>query len=267
MAKRKQNVDITKAFTPMSDSQARKILRTQQPLTLKNVRTPQGAYPHMNNLEADVYTNEAFKQFQQFKNFRNLGNIVFYKSANGKQLEVCFGAAGEVVWVESAHGGVEPTGEEVPEKTNQDKTFQEELPPEKEPGNPGVPKNWKGKVQPTPTKSEPITPTTKKSAPTKAERLEKTYNNKTTFDKRIDKIKKGWNVKDKTVETFSKIANKSKNIIHPSKLLDKIKDTYTKFKQSRNKFNFFQAYKKQWEKVKRAYNIKTTLEELIEDLI
>lgn len=265
MAKRKQNVDITKAFTPMSDSQARKILRTQQPLTLKNVRMPQGAYPHMNNLEADVYSNEAFKQFQQFKNFRNLGNIVFYKSANGKQLEVCFGAAGEVVWVESAHNGVDVGGEEAPVKTNEDKTFQEEIAPGNNEVKP-VPKREPITTIQSP-KKEPITPVTKKASQTKVQRLEKTYNNESSFKKRVDKIKKGWNVKDKTIETYSKIANKSKNIIHPSKLLDKIKDTYTKFKQSRNKFNFFQAYKKQWEKVKKAYNIKTTLEELIEDLI
>lgn len=263
MSKRKQNVDITKAFTPMSDSQAKKILRTQQPLTLKNVRTPQGAYPHMNNLTADVYTNEAFKQFQQFKNFRNLGNIVFYKSANGKQLEVCFGAVGEVVWVESAHNGVDVGGEEVPAKTNQDKTFEQEIEPGTNEVKPEQKKQWTGHAD----KHEPITPVTKKASQTKAERLKKTYNNESSFKKRVDKIKKGWNIKDKTIETYSKIAKKSKNIIHPSKLLDKIKDTYTKFKQSRNKFNFFQTYKKQWEKVKRAYNIKTTLEELIEDLI
>ena len=260
MAKKKQNVDITKMFTPMSDSQAKRILKTQQPLSLKNVRQPQGAYPPMNNLTADVYTNEAFKQFQQFKNFRNLGNIVFYKSANGKQLEVCFGNMGEVVWVESAHETVTSGGEEVPQNTNQDKNFQEELPPEKEPGNTGLPKNWN---QP----NKPINPETKKAKIMKEQRLEKTYNNKTTFDKRIEKIKKGWDVKDKTIETYTKIAKKSKNIVHPSKLLDKIKDTYSKFKQARNKFNFFQMYKKQWEKVKKAYNIKTTLEELIEDLI
>ena len=265
MSKKKQNVDITKAFTPMSDAQAKKILKTQQPLTLKNVRTPQGAYPHMNNLTADVYTNEAFKQFQQFKNFRNLGNIVFYKSANGKQLEVCFGSAGEVVWVESAHNGVDVGGEEVPAKANEDKTFEQEI----EPGTNEVKPEQKRKPITTiqvPNK-EPITPVTKKASQTKAERLEKTYNNESSFKKRVDKIKKGWNVKDKTIETYSKIAKKSKNIIHPSNLLDKIKDTYTKFKQSRNKFNFFQTYKKKWEKVKRAYNITATLEELIEDLI
>ena len=258
---RKKYKDPDKMFTPMSDEQARKILKTEQPLTLKNLRQPQGAYPPMNNLQADVYTNEAFKHFQQFKNFRNLGNIVFYKSANGRQLEVCFGNMGEVVWVESAHEGVGVTGEEVPDKDNQDKNFQQEIPQEKEPGNPGVPKDWNKKI------NQPINPETKKAKTTKVERLEKTYNNKTTFDKRIEKIKKGWDVKDKTIDTYTKIAKKSKNIVHPSKLLNKIKETYSKFKQARNKFNFFQKYKEQWEKVKKAYNIKTTLEELIEDLI
>ena len=215
----------------------------------------------MNNLQADIYTNEAFKNFQQFKNFRNMGNIVFYKSANGKQLEVCFGNMGEVVWVESAHETVNSDGEDIPQNTNQDKNFQEEIPPDKNDKTPT------SKWEDIPLKKEPITPETKKAKVTKVERLEKTYNNKTTFDKRVSKITKGWDVKDKTINTYTKIAKKSKNIVHPSKLLDKIKETYSKFKQARNKFNFFQKYKEQWEKVKRAYNIKTTLEELIEDLI
>ena len=243
----------------ISDKRAREILKKYKPLTFDNVKTPPGAYPHMNNLASDVYANEAFKQFQQFSNFRNMGNIIFYKSASGKQLEVCFGNAGEIVWVESGHGGVDNTGEEVPQNTNEDKTFQEEI-------QPGNNKEKTSNTIQVP-KKESITPESKKAKITKLERLEKTYSNKSTFDKRVEKITKGWNVKDKTIETYSKIAKKSKNIVHPSKLLDKIKDTYSKFKQARNKFNFFQMYKKQWEKVKKAYNIKTTLEELIEDLI
>ena len=239
MAKKKQNVDITKMFTPISDSKAKKILKTQQPLTLKNLRQPRGAYPPMNNLQADVYTNEAFKNFQQFKNFRNMGNIVFYKSANGKQLEVCFGNMGEVVWVESAHETVNSDGEDIPQNTNQDKNFQEEI---QTPTNEPEKEKWTGHAD----KHEPINPETKKAKVTKLERLQKTYNNKTTFDKRVSKITKGWDVKDKTVDTYTKIAKKSKNIVHPSKLLDKIKETYSKFKQAKNKFNFFQKYKEQW---------------------
>lgn len=260
MARKKQNVDINKMFTEMSDKEAERIIRTQKPLDVRNLRQPRSAYPPMNNLTPDVYTNEAFKQFQQFKNFRNMGNIVFYKSANGKQLEVCFGQIGEVVWVESAHETVNSDGQDIPQQDNQDKNFQEEIQP---PTNEPEKEKWTGHAD----KHEPITPESKKSSVTKAERLEKTYSNKTTFDKRVSKITKGWDVKDKTINTYTKIAKKSKNIIHPSKLLDKIKETYSKFKQARNKFNFFQKYKEQWEKVKRAYNIKTTLEELIEDLI
>lgn len=235
----------------ISDKRAREILKKYKPLSLENVKTPPSAYPHMNNLQADIYTNQAFKSFQQFSNFRNMGNIVFYKSANGKQLEVCFGKAGEVAWVESGHGGVDNTGEEVPGNNKDDKNFKEEIQP------------------PTDSKKErePITPETKTTRATKEERIKKTYENKTTFDKRVEKIKKSFDVKDKAVETYTKIARKTKNLKHPSKLIDTIKNYYTKFKNAKNKFNFFQKYKQEWERVKKAYNVKATLADLLEDLI
>ena len=264
MAKRKYNSDINKMFTNMSDKDAERILRTQKPLTPENAHNPNAIYPHMNNLQADIYTNEAFKNFQQFSNFRNMGNIVFYKSANGKQLEVCFGNMGEVVWVESAHETTEDKHSwEVPEDYHKDKNFKEEIEP---------PTNNQEPTNQTPT-SEPeqeqriITPESKKTHQTKEERIKKTYENKTTFDKRIEKIKKSFDVKDKAVETYTKLARKTKNLKHPSKLIDTIKNYYSKFKNAKNKFNFFQRYKQEWERVKKAYNVKATLADLLEDLI
>ena len=240
----KRKMDVHR-ITKISDKKAREILRKQKPLTMENVALPHGAYPHMNNLEADVYTNEAFKNFQQFANFKDMGNIVFYKSKNGKQLEVCFGKAGEVVWVESGHGGVDDSGQEV-------------QPENKNPG---------GDFQPGDDNKKPITPESKKTRQTKEERIKKTYENKTMFDKRIEKIKKSFDVKDKAVDTYTKLARKTKNLKHPSQLIDTIKNYYSKFKNAKNKFNFFQKYKEQWEKVKKAYNVKATLAELLEDLI
>lgn len=244
MAKRKYNGDINKMFTNMSDKDAERILRTQKPLTPSNAHNPNQIYPHMNNLQADIYTNEAFKNFQQFANFKDMGNIVFYKSKNGKQLEVCFGKAGEVVWVESGHGGVDDVGQEVE--------------PEKKGG---------GDFEPGDDNKKPITPESKKTHQTKEERIKKTYENKTTFEKRIEKIKKGFDVKDKAVDTYTKLARKTKNLKHPAKLIDTIKGYYSKFKSAKNKFNFFQKYKDEWEKVKKAYNVKATLADLLEDLI
>lgn len=263
MSKRKYNQDINKMFTNMSDKDAERILKTQKPLTPENAHNPNQIYPHMNNLQADIYTNEAFKNFQQFSNFRNMGNIVFYKSANGKQLEVCFGNMGEVVWVESAHETTGNGGEEVPGNDKEDKNFKEEIEPPKDEQRKPI-----TTIQ-TPEKDKQtiITPESKKTRQTKEERIKKTYENKTTFDKRIEKIKKSFDVKDKAVETYTKLARKTKNLKHPSKLIDTIKNYYSKFKNSKNKFNFFQKYKQEWERVKKAYNVKATLADLLEDLI
>lgn len=74
-------------------------------------------------------------------------------------------------------------------------------------------------------------------------------------------------MKEKAVDTYTKLVKKMKTVKQPKKMLDSITNFYQKFKSSRNKFNFFQSYKTQWERVKKAYNIKATLEELVEDLI
>lgn len=197
----------------------------------------------MKNLTEDVYLNQQFQQFKQFSNFRNMGNIVFYKSANGKVLEVMV-ENGQVIWVESGHGGVEENdkgfGNDTPkpEEKKDDNNFQDD---EAIPVSSPTPTSDGGIVP----KQKPITPKTKQGVKTSQQRLEETYKNPTRFQKRIDKIKKGWNVKDKALETYTQITRKVKNVNHPANLLNKIKDVYTKFKQSKNKFNFFQTYKKQ----------------------
>lgn len=260
--KRKQKTNIDKRIkniSKISDRKAREILKHQTPLSMNNIAVD--FKPKMKNLTEDVYMNQQFQQFKQFSNFKNMGNIVFYKSANGKELEVMV-ENGQVIWVESGHGGVEENDKGFGNDTSQneekkdDNNFQDD---------PDKPINEILTPQNEPKKS--IIPKTKKAAKTTQQRLEETYNNSTRFQKRIDKIKKGWNVKDKAIETYTQITRKMKNVTHPSNLLAKIKDVYTKFKQSKNKFNFFQTYKKQWERVKKAYNVKATLEELIEDLI
>lgn len=269
---KQSNNDRIKNIGKISDKKARQILKTQKPLSLGNLKKDgwtdiaPNFKPVMKNLTEDVYMNQQFQQFKQFSNFRNMGNLVFYKSANGKVLEVMV-ENGQVIWVESGHGGVEENdkgfgGSDTvkPEERKDDNNFKDD---ESIPVNQQESSDVGGIVP----KQKPIIPKTKQGAKTSQQRLEETYKNPTRFQKRIDKIKKGWNVKDKALETYTQITRKVKNVKHPTNLLNKITDVYSKFKQSKNKFNFFQTYKKQWERVKKAYNIKVTLEELIEDLI
>ena len=289
MPKRKDTRPITQRFQPMDKQQLRnyrtgKAQATE--LNSNNVHTQHkglydfGGLPHMHNLDLDVRQTMMVRNLAQYSNLSNLKNVAFYKSKNGAVLEVVLNDDMTPVYVESGHGGVDDDGEEKPddkkdkdgigggdgvnpEQPNEDDdtggfggTFEKKKKPKK-PTEP-IPTNQPKKV---------IKPLTKKGKKTVDEKRAIQYANKTKFEKRIDKIKKGWNVKEKAVDTYTKLVKKMKTVKQPKKMLDSITNFYQKFKSSRNKFNFFQSYKTQWERVKKAYNIKATLEELVEDLI
>ena len=162
MPKRKDTRSITERFQPM-DKQQLHNYRTGKArateLNTNNVHTQhKGLYdfaglPHMHNLDLDVRQTMMVRNLAQYSNLSNLKNVAFYKSKNGRVLEVVLNDDMTPVYVESGHGDVDDDGEEKPEdKKNKDEIGGGDgVNPEKEKGDDdggGFGGTWETKKKP-----------------------------------------------------------------------------------------------------------------------